>query len=189
MPAIEPGPERSNVPSPDLVQDGPISTTTMPVKRSPARARMLTLKRAYSRRARQQRARIFQRLFPTAMNQLILDLGGGDGSHIAMVVPGHTNVTIADIDRKKLAVAESRYGHKSCVLEESEGLPFGNGEFDIVFCSSVIEHITGPKNVVGNIWSRRVFEAKAGLTSRNSPMKCGASAKDTLCRPLTNSFR
>ena len=106
---------------------------------------------------------MFRRLFPDAMGQSILDLGGGDGSHIAMVLPAHKNVTIADIDRRKLDLAESRYGYKSRVLEEAATLPFGDGEFDIVFCSSVIEHITGPKDIVGNIRSTRVFEAEAVL--------------------------
>jgi hypothetical protein len=80
-----------------------------------------------------------------------------------MVLPGHKDVTIADIDRSKLDLAESRYGYKSRVLEESANLPFDNGEFDIVFCSSVIEHITGPKDTVGNITSTSVFEAKAAI--------------------------
>jgi hypothetical protein len=97
------------------------------------------------------------------MKQSILDLGGGDGSHIAMVVPGHRNVTIADIDRGKLDLARFRYAHKSRVLTESERLPFHDREFDIVFCSSVIEHITGPKEVVGEIRSTRVFETRATL--------------------------
>ncbi|HEV8392512.1 MAG TPA: hypothetical protein VGQ35_21840, partial [Dongiaceae bacterium] len=44
------------------------------------------VKRAYSRRARTNRAAMFRRLFPDAMNQRILDLGGGDGGHIALVV-------------------------------------------------------------------------------------------------------
>lgn len=124
---------------------------------------LMKVKRAFSARARQRRALIFRHLFPNVMNQSILDLGGGDGSHIAMVVPGHTNVTIADIDRRKLAIAESRHAYRSRVLEESPGLPFEDEEFDIVFCSSVIEHITGPKELVGNISSSRVFEAKAAI--------------------------
>ncbi|MEZ5831790.1 MAG: class I SAM-dependent methyltransferase [Dongiaceae bacterium] len=95
------------------------------------------------------------------MKQSVLDLGGGDGSHIAMVVPGHRNVTIADIDRAKLAVAERVHGHRSRVLGESPCLPFGDGEFDVVFCSSVIEHVTGPKDEVGNIRSSAAFQEQA----------------------------
>ena len=127
---------------------------------------LMKMKHAYSRRARKRRAAIFRRLFPDAMDQSILDLGGGDGTHIASVVPGHKNVTIAEIDRKKLAHAESKFGHKGRVLSESPRLPFEDGEFDIVFCSSVIEHVTGPKDDVGNIRSTAEFEAQAAIHQR-----------------------
>jgi hypothetical protein len=124
---------------------------------------VMKAKHAYSKRARRRRALTFRRLFPDAMDHSVLDLGGGDGSHIAMVLPGHKDVTIADIDRSKLDVAASRYGYKSRVLGEAATLPFADGEFDIVFCSSVIEHITGPKDTVGNIRSSHVFEAQAAF--------------------------
>jgi SAM-dependent methyltransferase len=157
-------------PSPDLARGEPLPAADNSKLRSGARGRArawaMKLKHAYSRRARQRRAAMFRQLFPNAMSQSILDLGGGDGSHVAMVVPGHRNVTIADIDRTKLSVAEARYGHKSRQLAESDELPFGNGEFDIVFCSSVIEHITGPKDTVGHIRSTRVFEATAAIHQR-----------------------
>jgi SAM-dependent methyltransferase len=148
-------------------QDGP-SALAQPARpnRSRLRATILRMKHAYSRQARERRAAIFRRLFPDAMNRSILDLGGGDGTHIASVVPGHTNVTIAEIDRRKLAYAEAKFGHKGRVLSESPQLPFEDGEFDIVFCSSVIEHVTGPKDEVGNIRSTAVFEAQAALHQR-----------------------
>lgn len=128
---------------------------------------LMKMKHAYSRHARRRRAAVFRRLFPDAMNQSILDLGGGDGTHIASVVPGHENVTIAEIDREKLAHAESKFGHKGRVLAQSPRLPFEDGEFDIVFCSSVIEHVTGSKDEVGNIRSTAVFEAQAAVHQRN----------------------
>ena len=127
---------------------------------------LMRMKRAVSRYARERRAAIFRRLFPDAMKQSILDLGGGDGRHIASVVPGHTNITIADIDLKKLAIAQSRLAYKACVLEESDRLPFRDGEFDIVFCSSVIEHVTGPKDEVGHIRSTTAFESQAAAHQR-----------------------
>ena len=118
------------------------------------------MKHAYSRRARRRRAAIFRRLFPDAMNQSILDLGGGDGSHFASVVPGHKNVTIADIDRRKLDHAETKFGHKTRVLDGTPPLPFEDGEFDIVFCSSVIEHVPGRRTRSATS-ATAVFEAQA----------------------------
>lgn len=126
----------------------------------------MKMKRAFSRHARRKRASIFRKLFPDAMNQSILDLGGGDGRHIASVVPGHGNVTVADIDRNKLAVAEALHAHKPRLLDESPSLPFGDAEFDIVFCSSVIEHVTGPKDEVGNIRSSAAFQDQASVHQR-----------------------
>ena len=77
---------------------------------------LMKMKHACSRRARGRRAASFRRLFPDAMNQPILDLGGGDGKHIALVVPGLT-----DIDRKKLAYAETQFGHKrGCFLSRRD---------------------------------------------------------------------
>ena len=52
------------------------------------------------------------------------------------------------------------------MLSESPRLPFEDGEFDIVFCSSVIEHVTGPKDDVGNIRSTAEFEAQAAIHQR-----------------------
>jgi SAM-dependent methyltransferase len=127
---------------------------------------LMKMKLAYSKLARQGRAAIFRRLFPNAMNQSILDLGGGDGRHIAMVMPGHRNITIADIDRKKLTKAETLHAYKSRVLDATTDLPFEDGEFDIVFCSSVIEHVTGAKDEVGHIASSAEFEEQASALQR-----------------------
>jgi SAM-dependent methyltransferase len=148
--------------------EGGADAVSQPVHRDRSRLQMMLMKmkHAYSRRARMRRAGIFRRLFPNAMDQSILDLGGGDGTHIASVVPGHKNVTIAEIDRRKLAHAETRFGHKGRVLSESPRLPFEDGEFDIIFCSSVIEHVTGSKDEVGNIRSTAVFEAQAAVHQR-----------------------
>jgi hypothetical protein len=121
----------------------------------------LKAKHAYARHARRKRAALFRALFPDALERSILDLGGSDGSHFAMVVPGHKNVTIADIDRKQLDKAETKYGFKTRQIDGTLTMPFDDGEFDIVFCSSVIEHVTGPKEKVGKIRDTAVFEAEA----------------------------
>ena len=43
------------------------------------------------------------------------------------------------------------------ILNEFESLPFPDGFFDIVYCSSVIEHVTIPKEKVWKIYSGRRF--------------------------------
>lgn len=99
----------------------------------------------YSSRARRRRAQIFtQRLKPTAEDR-ILDLGSEDGAHIASIVPYRSNVTIADISEEALEAGAKGRGFQTLLLDESAQIPVPDGHFDIVFCSSVIEHVTVDK--------------------------------------------
>ena len=105
------------------------------------------LHRWYSDRARLRRGRLFQeRLRPTP-DDTILDLGGGDGSHIAALCDWTKNITVADASAPDLAAAE-RHGFAVSLLDGTKTLPFADKSFDIVFCNSVIEHVTGDKDVV-----------------------------------------
>lgn len=80
----------------------------------------------------------------------VLDLGGGDGSFAARIARRvAVQVTVADIDDTRL-IARDRYGFREVKLEEAAfadtgSLPFNDGEFDVVLCNSVIEHVTLPK--------------------------------------------
>jgi len=100
-------------------------------------------------------------------NQKILDLGGGDGSHIAKILPAQRdNIYIADINKNQLAIAENKYGFKTIELNENAVLPIEDNFFDIVFCSSVIEHVTGIKNEVYNIQSDETFTRLAKINQK-----------------------
>lgn len=98
----------------------------------------------YSARARQRRAEMFRNAIPITAGAKILDLGGGAGTHIASILPMHANITVADVSEDDLKVARAR-GYKTVRLSDAGVLPFADQEFDVVFCSSVIEHVTGPK--------------------------------------------
>jgi hypothetical protein len=115
----------------------------------------------YSRRARAKRAVLFNRLLQPAAHDLILDLGSEDGSHIASVVPFRDNVVIADIDEGALQRGAERYGFRTLRLDESGRIPAADGEFDIVFCSSVIEHVTVDKGETSEYRSKHDFERAA----------------------------
>ena len=91
-----------------------------------------------SRKARAKRGELFRRLLPMSPEDKVLDLGGGDGSHIAAILREHRNIWVADIDPRPLEKAAQR-GFHTVLLPESGRLPFEDHEFDIVFCSSVIE--------------------------------------------------
>ncbi len=129
---------------------------------------MITIRRlfsAYSRRARERRARLFRSLFALGENSRVLDLGSERGDYIHTVLAGTAvhpqNVTIADIDGNLVRDGEQRYGYRAQPIPESGRLPFPDGYFDLVHCSSVIEHVTVPKDEIWCIRSGAEFRRRA----------------------------
>jgi SAM-dependent methyltransferase len=118
-----------------------------------------------ARRARQQRARLFRESFGLGADTRILDLGSEGGGHIHDVLEGTLvrpeNTFIADIDPVSLEKGRARFGFVPVLVPESGRLPFPDGYFDIVYCSSVIEHVTVPKNEVWAVRSGRVFRERS----------------------------
>jgi SAM-dependent methyltransferase len=121
------------------------------------------LERQFSRRSREKRAAIFRNLFPLDQDTKILDLGSETGANIRAVLEGTPvrpgNVHIADIDAQAVAQGSREFGFTPVVIGEGEALPFPDGFFDIVYCSSVIEHVTVPKTIIWELRSGREFRA------------------------------
>lgn len=124
-----------------------------------------TLARRFSAHFRARRAALFRSLFVIDRNTRILDLGSETGAHIAAVLQGTgaqpRNVFIADIDAQAVAQGSRDYGFTPVVIDESGILPFPDRFFDIVYCSSVIEHVTVPKQRIWTLRSARAFEDEA----------------------------
>ncbi len=119
---------------------------------------LIIARRSYSRKARAKRAELFRAKFPHLSTQKVLDLGGGKGDHIAKVLPDYKNVTVADFNKEHLNIARECYGYDSLQLDGSERLPLEDQQYDLIYCNSVIEHVTGPKNMVVKIKNKRTFE-------------------------------
>ena len=121
--------------------------------------------KSYSQNARKKRARIFKENFTIDENTKILDLGSETGSNIHTVLQGTNykpeNVYIADIDASLIEVGAEKYGFNAVLISESEQLPFDDNFFDIVYCSSVIEHVTVPKQDVWSLSSGKEFRKKS----------------------------
>lgn len=108
---------------------------------------ILALKRYIARRSRMKRARLVMQELNLTENDRILDLGGGKGRHFASVFPFRKNVWIGCHSQENLHFASEKYGFNTVLLDGCDDrLPFEDKAFDVVFCSSVIEHVTGPKD-------------------------------------------
>jgi hypothetical protein len=114
-----------------------------------------------SQNCRNRRAQLFiDRLQPSATDKII-DLGGGKGGYMAQILPHRDNVTIADVDPGMLKTAADTYGFGTVRLDGSATFPIVDREYDVVFCSSVIEHITGPRDIIFDITDSKEFAASA----------------------------
>jgi hypothetical protein len=117
--------------------------------------------RQLSERARRRRADLFREIFGLDPGTRILDLGSEWGANIRVVLDGTPvrpeNTFIADINPQALERGRQSYGFVPVLVGPSGKLPFPDGYFDIVYCSSVIEHVTIPKDQVWTLRSGRTF--------------------------------
>ena len=138
----------------------------------------------FSQNARKKRADVFRRHFSVNKRTRILDIGSEDGSNILGVLEGTghdpVNVFIADIDRNAVERGAERYGYNAVVIDETGALPFGSDSFDIVYCSSVIEHVTVPHD--------EIWEHKNGSVFREIAFKHQRLFADEIRRVGKNYF-
>lgn len=118
-----------------------------------------------SRRAREKRAEIFRRCFTFDKTTKILDVGSENGTNINLVLGDlpilRENVFVADINAEAVTEAHKNFGFQPILLDETGKLPFADNFFDIVFCSSVIEHTTIPKEKLWQTKSGKEFREKS----------------------------
>lgn len=131
----------------------------------PASAGLSQAFQAVSQSARAKRAELFRTAFELTERTRILDLGSETGANIHAVLRGTPvqpgNVHICDIHKSLIETGARRYGYVPVLATDDQPLPFAAGYFDIVYCSSVIEHVTLPKAEVWREWSGRRFAERA----------------------------
>jgi SAM-dependent methyltransferase len=116
---------------------------------------------------RSRRGRLFiERLQPSVKDK-ILDLGGGRGGYMGQILPYRENVTIADVDPGLLKSAAETYGFDTVQLDGSAKFPIADAQYDVVFCSSVIEHVTGPREIIFDMLDHGEFAASARRSQAN----------------------
>lgn len=114
---------------------------------------------SYRNKARKKRGKLFSQNINPSKEYSILDFGGSDGKHIHSILgKDYSNVCVADIDPNKLKAAEENYGYNTIHLDESGEIP---DFWDVIFCSSVIEHVTVDKDQIYEIKSAKKFKELA----------------------------
>jgi SAM-dependent methyltransferase len=126
---------------------------------------------AASGNARRKRAKFFLSRYQITEATKILDLGSEDGSAIAGILKDTAarpeNIYIADINAAAVAKGAAAFGFQPVTIDEDGRLPFPDGYFDIVFCSSVIEHVTVAKEEVWTLKSGSRFKSRAATRQKS----------------------
>ncbi len=92
---------------------------------------------------RSRRNEFLLRLLAPGPDDTVLDLGSEDGSQLASFYPYPHNITIADIEEAPLRKGVARFGFAGHLLLEPDApIPVADDAFDLVYCNSVIEHVT-----------------------------------------------
>lgn len=86
-----------------------------------------------ARRARAKRRRLYLDLMHPTVQESVLDVGCGSMGLATLGVPG----TVTGVDR----IPRPDYPGHRFVCADARSLPFSDGEFDIVYSNSLIEHV------------------------------------------------
>ena len=83
----------------------------------------------------------------------VLDLGCGAGSVAKAVKRERPDLDVAacDVSRSALAIAEASPEGVAFRAAEAEKLPYGDGEFDVVWIFDVLEHVEKPELVLREV--------------------------------------
>ena len=122
----------------------------------------------YHEKWAKEKIRLFLSNNNLPVNSSLLDLGGNNGAFMERFKNDFGksyNILIADINEKALECAREK-GFKTRHIDgSSERFSFEDSEFDCIFCNSVIEHVTIPKDEIWNTGNN--FKKRSLLIQKN----------------------
>lgn len=88
------------------------------------------------------------RMIGDVRGKKVLDVGSSQGLVVDELKAAELTVCV-DLAAMYLRIAHE-HGHRA-VVADGEAVPFRSGTFDVVICSSVLEHVLNPEAVLGEI--------------------------------------
>ena len=94
--------------------------------------------------------------FPITADDVVLDVGCGDGGNIYFAGQQGAHVAFADLDAGKVAETErrarqSRAREVTPIVSDCDPIPLPNGFASVVICTEVIEHVPDPDRFVAEL--------------------------------------
>ncbi|MBN1341084.1 MAG: class I SAM-dependent methyltransferase [Phycisphaerae bacterium] len=92
------------------------------------------------------RVRLILRLLPRRAGRCVLDVGCGDG-HLCRVLDGRgfEHVVGTDLAGSRMDYARRHHPDGRFLQSNISALPFADGQFDVVTCVEVLEHVEDPE--------------------------------------------
>jgi SAM-dependent methyltransferase len=82
---------------------------------------------------------------------IFVDLGGGRRCEYAAAVPRERSVRLVAVDISSDELAHNKDVDETAVADVSKGLPFADGEVDLLVSRVLLEHVDGVASAVGHI--------------------------------------
>ncbi len=100
----------------------------------------------------------------------VMDLGCGRGDSVDLFRSTHPDVRWVGVDiEDSPEVSERVRGDAEFVTFDGERLPFGDEEFDLVYCKQVLEHVRRPEPLVADV--ARVLKPGGWLAGSTSHLE------------------
>ncbi len=108
--------------------------------------------------------REFERRVAEALSEVpdhgtVVDLGGGRTCAFESAIPRHRGVRLVAVDVSAEELALNASADETHVADVAQGLPFGDGEIDLLVSRVVLEHVDGVPAAIGHM--HRVLKPEA----------------------------